>query len=251
MPEGHEQHPMQRPETPPAPLLGRGSVAALLVWGLAILAVTAGIAGETAFWPLVPFFGAALPALLVVLRHRDNTAALRERLTQPLPAPGDLAEQRVIEALDEAGELTAVGVAARTNLSVARASEVLDHLVVGGHLEVNFREGTLAYALREGDRREPQATCPDTAQEGGAPQGVAEEPGARPGPLEDPLSEREREVLGLLASGKTNREVAEKLYVSPGTVKAHVASIYRKLDVHNRAQMLNEARALGLLGPSP
>jgi DNA-binding NarL/FixJ family response regulator len=70
-------------------------------------------------------------------------------------------------------------------------------------------------------------------------------------PLDDPLSEREREVLALLASGKTNREVAAELYVAEGTVKAHVASIYRKLDVHNRAEMLNKARALGLLGPSP
>ena len=68
--------------------------------------------------------------------------------------------------------------------------------------------------------------------------------------MTDPLSEREREVLGLLASGKTNREVAAELYVSPGTVKAHVAAIYRKLGAHNRAEMLNKARAFGLLDPS-
>ena len=45
--------------------------------------------------------------------------------------------------------------------------------------------------------------------------------------------------------------MAAELYVAEGTVKAHVASIYRKLDVHNRAEMLNKARALGFLGPSP
>ncbi len=65
------------------------------------------------------------------------------------------------------------------------------------------------------------------------------------------MSEREREVLALLAAGRTNREVAAELYVAEGTVKAHVASIYRKLDAHNCAEMLNKARALGFLSTSP
>src|SRR5919112_3942342 len=91
MPEGYEQRPMRRREDRPAPLLGCGSVGALLVWGLAILAVTAGIAGETALWPLVPFFGAALPALLVVLRYRYGRGALGKHSPRHLPASGELA----------------------------------------------------------------------------------------------------------------------------------------------------------------
>ena len=51
-----------------------------------------------------------------------------------------------------------------------------------------------------------------------------------------PLSAREREVLTLIASGATNREIAERLYLSPHTVKEHASSLYRKLGVKNRAE---------------
>ena len=69
-------------------------------------------------------------------------------------------------------------------------------------------------------------------------------------PLIDPLSERELEVLGLLAQGLTNREIAERLIIAPGTVKAHTAAIYRKLDAANRTEAANRARQLGLLAQS-
>jgi LuxR family transcriptional regulator, maltose regulon positive regulatory protein len=54
-------------------------------------------------------------------------------------------------------------------------------------------------------------------------------------------------VLGLLAAGKTNREVAAELYVAEGTVKAHVAGIYRKLGVHSRAEAVSRAADLRLI----
>jgi DNA-binding NarL/FixJ family response regulator len=66
--------------------------------------------------------------------------------------------------------------------------------------------------------------------------------------LDDPLSERELEVMKLLASGRTNREISHELYVSHGTVKAHAANIYRKLGAHSRAEMISRARTLGILG---
>jgi ATP/maltotriose-dependent transcriptional regulator MalT len=65
--------------------------------------------------------------------------------------------------------------------------------------------------------------------------------------LEDPLSERELEVLTLLATGKTNSEVAGDLFVSVGTVKSHTGNIYRKLGARNRAGALARARELGLI----
>jgi LuxR family maltose regulon positive regulatory protein len=68
--------------------------------------------------------------------------------------------------------------------------------------------------------------------------------------LLEPLSDRELEILGLLALGLTNREVGERLYIAPGTVKAHTASIYGKLDVHSRMQAVARARELGILSPS-
>ena len=61
------------------------------------------------------------------------------------------------------------------------------------------------------------------------------------------LSQRELEVLQLIAAGRTNQEIARLLIVSPGTVKAHTASIYRKLDVANRTEAVARARQLGIL----
>lgn len=61
------------------------------------------------------------------------------------------------------------------------------------------------------------------------------------------LSEREQEVLGLIATGATNREIAKSLYLSPHTVKEHTSSIYRKLGVRNRAEAVRSAQGLGLL----
>jgi DNA-binding NarL/FixJ family response regulator len=51
-----------------------------------------------------------------------------------------------------------------------------------------------------------------------------------------PLSERQREVLGHLAAGCTNDEIAEKLFISPNTVKFHLRVIYQRLGVHNRVE---------------
>jgi two-component system response regulator DesR len=61
-----------------------------------------------------------------------------------------------------------------------------------------------------------------------------------------PLSAREREVLTLIASGRTNREIAERLYLSPHTVKEHASSLYRKLGVKNRAEAARRAERLGI-----
>jgi LuxR family maltose regulon positive regulatory protein len=63
----------------------------------------------------------------------------------------------------------------------------------------------------------------------------------------EPLSERELEVLKLVAAGLKNQEIAEELYVVVGTVKAHIHSIYRKLGVHGRVHAVSRARELNLL----
>ena len=61
------------------------------------------------------------------------------------------------------------------------------------------------------------------------------------------LSEREREVLQLLAGGSTNREIAEQLYLSPYTVKEHTSALYRKLGARNRAEAVLRAQRVGLV----
>jgi len=65
--------------------------------------------------------------------------------------------------------------------------------------------------------------------------------------LVEPLSEREREVLQLLSSGASNREIADALVIAPGTVKNHVTSILGKLGVRDRTQAAIKARELGLI----
>jgi LuxR family maltose regulon positive regulatory protein len=61
------------------------------------------------------------------------------------------------------------------------------------------------------------------------------------------LTERELDVLRLLAAGRSNPEIARALYVEVNTVKTHVKNLYGKLGVHSRVQVAKRARELGLL----
>jgi DNA-binding NarL/FixJ family response regulator len=61
------------------------------------------------------------------------------------------------------------------------------------------------------------------------------------------LSDREREVLNLLAVGATNREIAAELFLSPHTIKDHTTALYRKMKARNRAEAVVRAQRLGLL----
>ncbi|NOK62080.1 MAG: hypothetical protein GFH27_549321n67 [Chloroflexi bacterium AL-W] len=63
----------------------------------------------------------------------------------------------------------------------------------------------------------------------------------------EPLSDREREVLTLIADGRSVPEIAQLFVVAPSTIKTHVKHIYRKLDVHNRVQAVARAREYGIL----
>jgi LuxR family maltose regulon positive regulatory protein len=65
--------------------------------------------------------------------------------------------------------------------------------------------------------------------------------------LIEPLSDRELEVLGLIATGLTNPEIAQQLVISLPTVKSHTRNLYGKLGVHSRKQAVQRAKALGIL----
>jgi LuxR family transcriptional regulator, maltose regulon positive regulatory protein len=65
--------------------------------------------------------------------------------------------------------------------------------------------------------------------------------------LPEPLSERELEVLALIAAGKSNRRIATELFIGVGTVKTHLNNIYRKLNARSRTQAVARARELDLI----
>jgi len=69
----------------------------------------------------------------------------------------------------------------------------------------------------------------------------------RPNGSDDGLSPRERDVLGLLARGYTNAEIAQQLMVSLRTVESHRANLRSRLGIHSRAELVDAARRLGLL----
>ncbi|MEV7341947.1 response regulator transcription factor [Streptomyces sp. NPDC093544] len=85
-----------------------------------------------------------------------------------------------------------------------------------------------------------------TGSIGLAPQIVAELVGQVVGPDRE-LSRREIEVVRLMAAGRSNRAIAEKLFLSEATVKTHLVRIYRKLEVANRPAAVSEAVRRGLL----
>jgi DNA-binding CsgD family transcriptional regulator len=203
-----------------------GWQAALYLFVVGVVCVF--LAPITSLWWIVPVLGVAAP-----LAYAAFGGAL--------PAFGGSdkkdKERELLGVLAGRADITATTAAMDTSLTVDEASKMLDELARKGHLELRTEDGVVAYALREHDRR-----------------GLTEKPDAPKPPdskpptmLDEPLSEREMEVLALLASGRTNAEIAGDLFVALGTVKAHINNIYRKLGARNRAQALAKARDLGLI----
>ncbi len=85
----------------------------------------------------------------------------------------------------------------------------------------------------------------DTLDRAAPKQELADAPS--PSPLIEPLTEREMEVLRLMATGLSNRDIADRLVLAMGTVKAHLHNIYGKLGVRSRVQAAARARELQLL----
>jgi ATP/maltotriose-dependent transcriptional regulator MalT len=72
-------------------------------------------------------------------------------------------------------------------------------------------------------------------------------PSDSPQPLVEPLSNRELDVLVLLAQRLSNKEIADKLYISATTVKGHLQNIYGKLNVGKRREAVEKAKKIGIL----
>src|SRR5205085_2659848 len=72
--------------------------------------------------------------------------------------------------------------------------------------------------------------------------------GERRGAVDRPLSQRERDILRLVAEGFQNAEIGSRLFISPKTVKTHLQNIYKKLGVKSRTEAAVKAKQAGLLG---
>ena len=216
----------------------RREAASWVNWQHALYALVLGLiclvlAPLTSLWWIFPVAGALVPIALAAL---DKSSGLE--LNRPEVERNK--ECELLHTLSELGEITPASAAIRTSLTVDEASKMLDELAGKGHLELRAENGVMAYALRERDRFPAPAEIPVSSEPGS-------ESGGTPQLLDEPLSERELEVLNLLASGRTNSEVARDLFVAVGTVKSHTGNIYRKLGARNRAEAMARARENHLL----
>ena len=119
------------------------------------------------------------------------------------------------------------------------------------YVQAAFRAGARGYVVKSAASSELLAAI-DAAMRGEqyvSPQ-LAAAPGAPGRMLGDPLSPRQREVLQLVAEGRTAREIAEILALSRKTVEFHKASIMRLLGLHTTAELTRYALDHGLLGPA-
>jgi LuxR family maltose regulon positive regulatory protein len=189
----------------------------------------------------------ALARILIAQGRWDEASKLLQRMLEPAEVGGNTT--RAIEILS----LQALALQAEGNTT--RAMDALERALTlaepEGFVRIFVDEGPLwpvCEALARG-------IAPEYARRLLAafpmPEPEQDSPPDTPEPdLIEPLSERELEVLQLMAEGLTNPEIASRLFLSLHTVKTHARNIYGKLDVHNRTQAVTSARALGIL-PSP
>jgi LuxR family maltose regulon positive regulatory protein len=227
--------------------LDRGEVAAAAGWARA-----RGLApGDQPSYPREPEY-LVLARVLLAERTPTRALALLDRLGDLAAAQGrtgSLIEVRVLQALAQAarGDQPGASAALAEALTLAEPegytrvfldeggplAALLDRLATAG-------TGVSAAYLR--DLR--AASHPPVPADRAAGRREA----AAAAGLVEPLSERELEVLELLAAGRSNREIAEELVVALDTVKKHVSHVLGKLGAANRTQAVTRARELQLLG---
>jgi LuxR family maltose regulon positive regulatory protein len=149
--------------------------------------------------------------------------------------------------------LMVLAYAARKQVHEARSllQKVLSQASVEGYLRLFLDEGTAMATLLHTMfpyLREPSLLAYlQTILQAFGQEGVLQEPMKAIASLVEPLSPQEQRVLRLLATGRSNREIADELIVSVNTIRSHVQSIYRKLNVNNRVAASEMARHLHLL----
>ncbi len=126
------------------------------------------------------------------------------------------------------------------------------------HLEAAISAGAVGYLLKDASRQEVIDGLRQVAAGQSALNGMVSaqllrrvvERGQSGAAISNALTPRERQVLGLVAGGFTNREIGEKLGIATGTAKAHVERVIGKLGVADRTQAAVQGIALGLVAPT-
>jgi DNA-binding NarL/FixJ family response regulator len=116
-----------------------------------------------------------------------------------------------------------------------------------GYLLKDVSSETLVAAIQAATRGESFLQSTVTGRVVAAFARLMETGGAKAEALVLPLSPREREIVSLLGSGASNKEIADRLCLAEGTVKNHVTNIHTKLDVRDRTQAALRARTLGIV----
>jgi ATP/maltotriose-dependent transcriptional regulator MalT len=218
------------------------------VWCLFILFASVGFVIDRGLanspWTWLAVLGIGVVAPVVFMQQINRAIATHEASRRVVPGAREK-EKELLRALEERGEITPATAAMRTSLTVEEASNMLDKLAAQGHMQVLNRDGVLAYTLFGEDQPKEQELSLEASSPASPTTNRSSD--ATPEPLVEPLSERELEVLTLLASGRPNREIARDLFVAVGTVKTHTNNIYRKLGARNRAEALARARSLKLI----
>ncbi|MEJ2210211.1 MAG: LuxR C-terminal-related transcriptional regulator, partial [Anaerolineae bacterium] len=183
-----------------------------------------------------------LDSLLDTARHLARTDLIIQIQIQRALAFGQQGgDDRAVEALAEALLLAEPGGYLRIFLDGGPPLARLLHRVASRGLAPDYAPRLLA-AFDPTQKLAAQQLAPQATPAGAPPATGAAHP------LVEPLSDRELEVLRLLAAGLSNPEIADELVVAVSTVRSHCKSIYGKLGVHSRWDAVQRGQALGLLG---
>ena len=190
-----------------------------------------------------------LARVFIAQNKLDGAIRLLSRLEESAQSGGR--QGRLIEimilkalALQAVGNITQAGLALTKSLTLAEPS---------GYVRVFLDEGQpmqillVQWLARAGAGPIRDYAVHLLSKYKAEPHTMAPEKVSPDSGLAEPLTQRELEVLHLIATGRTNEEIAQQLIVARGTIKAHTASIYRKLEVANRTEAVARARQLGIL----
>ncbi|MDQ3910376.1 MAG: LuxR C-terminal-related transcriptional regulator [Actinomycetota bacterium] len=203
-----------------------------------------------------------LARVLIARREDDAALDLLERLLGVAEATGSMGSAIEILAV-EALAFDARGDEARAMAALGRALSLADpESYVRTFVDEGEPMATLLQKWLRAQRKEqhssssPQNASPEYARKllaafrrpsGSRALGTGADASRTSQPLPEPLSERELEVLRLIAAGKSNREISGQLFVTVDTVKKHLTHIFGKLGVRSRTQAVVQARELGLI----